>query len=339
MAHVIPPDGFDNYTVVTEKWTSAGNTAIGAGGRNGTNGLICTATSGTTNPAKKNLGAAYSTLIVGFAFKWTAVGSVNSTSFLRFTTGGSTIQVQLYGDRATGFLRLIYGVTNVQLSLSPVLNTFYYAEVKVTFATGATGSIEVRTNGESIYTATGVRTATTNASSNQLEIGVDGQNGGSVIVDDLYLLDTTGAAPNNDFLGDSRVITLFPTEDGVYRQWTPSTGSDHYPLVNKPVPAATPYVAAASVGERDSYGMTTLVGSPTVYAVVENLYAEKDDAGPGSVAPSFYIGGVDYDGTGVAQSDGSFARMREVLTLNPALGLVWTATALNAAEYGQVRTD
>jgi hypothetical protein len=48
---------------------------------------------------------------------------------------------------------------------------------------------------------------------------------------------------------------IFPTSDGNYLQWTPSTGVTHYTLVDETARNTTDYVFSNTTSQRDSYGV------------------------------------------------------------------------------------
>src|SRR3989344_4034961 len=50
--------------------------------------------------------------------------------------------------------------------------------------------------------------------------------------------------------------SLFPVRDGLYRQWIPKFGVDHYAMVDEPSCNGTiDFNATMQVGARDSYGI------------------------------------------------------------------------------------
>lgn len=220
------------------------------------------------------------------------------------------------------------------------INTEYYIEWKITFANSISAdTCVVKINGVQVLNvASGQDTqASANASANGFHLGGFNQ-ASTCIYDDLYLCDQSGST-NNDFLGDIRVDTVFPTSDGNYTAFTPSTGSDHYALVDETEPNTTDYNDGATVGDRDSYGLGNLTAltSQTVYGVQVNAAILKDDAGAKSAATFVRSASTNQDGAAVALGT-SQVYVSQIFEQDPNAAAAWTETTVNAMEAGVVVT-
>jgi hypothetical protein len=96
---------------------------------------------------------------------------------------------------------------------------------------------------------------------------------------------------------------LLPTSDGNYTQWTPSSGTTHYTLVNEtPCDGTTTYNSTDTTGNRDSYGVSLAsVSSGAVISQIDIVpCASRDKNGTGSATMDvFYrFNGVDSSATG-----------------------------------------
>ena len=143
------------------------------------------------------------------------------------------------------------------------------------------------------------------ASSAVARVGVFCSFGGDGnAVDDLYVLDTSGSAPLNDFIGDCTVSCIKPqTGDGSNTGLTTSTGTDHGALVDEfPHDTDTTYNVGSSAGLKDTYNFGNLSINKSVYAVEASARVRKT-AGTPTAALVTRLGGTDYDGT--TQSVGS----------------------------------
>jgi hypothetical protein len=286
----------------------------------------------------KILPAAYSTLIAGFAFKHgTIPAAVTQQLFCRVQAGAAQV-LTLSINRAT----LKLEVRNAAGTLIKTGDFQYlddgwnYVEFKVVIA-GASGTIQVRANGvDDIATFTG-NFASANADT--LLLSAQGAGGGATTgyYDDVYVLDTTGAAPRNTFLGDVRVETLAPSAAGNSTVWTPNTGAN-YAAVDEMTgtypDGDTTYVSSATPGDIDTYTYADLA-APTDYAVFgvqTNLYARKDDAGARQIAPVRRQSGTDYVGSTVTLST-SYVYYSEIFNQDP-VAADWTVTNVNAQEFG-----
>lgn len=79
--------------------------------------------------------------------------------------------------------------------------------------------------------------------------------------------------------------SIFPSSDGAYLSWTPSTGTTHYTLVDESTcNGATDYNSTNTVGNRDSYGvsLTSVPNGSTITAVEITPCASRNKAHGGS---------------------------------------------------------
>lgn len=227
----------DHYTAaqMMEKWTeNEGFSKTLVTGRNG-NGI------GGTAGLWKALQADCATLIVGFAYKFTALplGLVDVVRFMDYTTYGNAVSAAQCGLKVDvdGSLKFYRGATLLCQSAPGVIRgaTWQFYEVKVVFATGATGSVDVHVDEVSVCSATNVRTsASANAFSSivawNVLLGAQAQS-----LDDVYICDGTGGT-HNTFLGDNAILVLFPSADGRVDQWNFTGAASAYQTVNEHTP-------------------------------------------------------------------------------------------------------
>lgn len=331
-------DGFDHYatTDVTKKWNLVYNTTnpaiTSSVGRRGSGAYVATSFHGTV----KTLPSSSATMILGIAFKPSAFQGYTIFSFAEGSTLHLSVVLETSGK--ISIKRGIYNGTNLATSATTLsTGTWYYLELKATI-NDTTGATELRINGvaDANLTLTGVdtRNGGTSGVVDTIAIGQYTSGIGSFgSYDDLYVCDSSGST-NNNFLGDVRIDTLLPTGDGNYTQFTPSTGSSHYALVDESTPNTTDYNSDATSGDRDSYtfpDLTALV-SQTVYAVQINAAALKSDSGSRSLGTMSRLSGTDKDGSGAALGT-SQVYVREIQETDPA-SAAWTEANVNAAEFG-----
>ena len=237
--------------------------------------------------------------------------STNSSSRLQVTNNGGTV--------------IATGTTVIAMS------TWYYVELKL--ITGTSGSCELHLNGVSGEIGSTVGNFGTTAIGRfQLTTGT---NSPVPTYDDWYLQDLTGSSPQNDFLGDVVVETLFPNADGTHQDWTPNPAGTHFNKVNETIPDGdTTFVSDLNAGDIDSYHVGSLAAlSGNVYGVVTNLYARKDDATGRQIAPVIREAGADHIGTTTGGITTSYLFYRQVWQNDP-LGAAWTIANVNGSEYG-----
>ena len=93
-------------------------------------------------------------------------------------------------------------------------------------------------------------------------------------LDDLYALFPEGeSAPYDDFLGPVRVIRFSLDGDNSPLEWTPSTGSDHFSLVDENGADATDYVESDTDAQVDTFTLTDFGGGGTIYALKAEVEA------------------------------------------------------------------
>lgn len=282
------------------------------------------------NPLTRVLPSSYSEIIIGFAARFFqgSGGLGGNITFLEINAGASSA-CQLYLDSAARINVVDHtGATVATGTRQLRYAVFYYIEVKL--VVGSSGSCEVHLNGvPGEIASTTSNFGTTNVDRYLLEA----QNlGAGVRYDDHYALDpTTGV--NTDFLGDVCVETLYPYQDGTYKQWTPDTGTDHFARVDDgQLDGDTSYVHTATAGNKDSYDVSPTLNPCTVYGVQVNLGAKKNDSGGRTIAPLIRQSGTDYLGTTEALA-GDWDFYSWLLDQDPA-GSDWLYSTVNGDEFG-----
>lgn len=273
---------------------------------------------------QKILPSSYSEVVVGFALKLipNALWSGDGTFFVIGSAAGDVASLGV----SSGYLRFTDSVGTDYLGPALPTNSWMYFETKV--AQGSGQPVEVRMNGASVISDTGA-----DFGANSIDrVRLTAETLCLMGFDDIYVLDTTGSAPLNDFLGDVVVKTLYPRADGTYADWTPLTGTDHFAMVDEhQIDGDVSYVSDSVVGDKDSYWLNPIT-SPTVYAAQLNLGARKGDAPLRQVAPLIRQGGTDYSGSTVTLSS-DYLFYSWYLEQDPAGG-DWTDATINTDEFG-----
>ncbi len=136
----------------------------------------------------------------------------------------------------------------------------------------------------------------------------------------------------------SRVMTLLPNGDGALTQWTPSTGTTHFNLVNGSPPTAdTAYVEDATPGDIDLYLYPAMSYNPaTIYFVQVGIYARKTDLGVRTIAAMARSGGNNFTGTTQPALNTSYLDIYlQLYSTDPNTGLAWSKATVDAAQFGQ----
>ncbi len=263
------------------------------------------------------------------------VSAHDADPFLRFFDAGVTqCELRMHTDGTLRVTRNGSTVTSGNSTYSVPIATWIYLEWKVTIANSiGASSCVVRVNGSNIITvATGQDLQnTSNASADSVVIG--GSGGPTTFYyDDFYICNSSGST-NNDFLGDVKVLTIYPSGAGNSTDWTPSAGNNYECVDETPGNEDTDYVSETSAGDHDTYAMGNITLTGTVLGIQTNLMAKKDDAGTKELAPTIRSGSTDYDGTTVSVNS-SYRVHSEIWEEDPDTSAAWTDSGVNAMEFG-----
>lgn len=254
---------------------------------------------------------------------------------------GVTRHITIYRNGTTGLLEIRRGTsagTLLATGTTPIIPSVWnYIEVSCTVS-DTIGEVHVRLNGsptdEVSYTGD-TKNAGTATTLDKVSVYMGGA-GGTQKLSDLYILNDTGSAPNNTFLGDVVVRTLSPAGNGTYSQLLGSDADsvNNYLLVDEHPYSGTDYTGSATTGQKDAYAMADLpAGVSTVYGVQLNGFMAKSDASFAQSRLLLRSGGTDYGGTTRILST-SFQGYYELYPQDPATSAQWTPANVNNIESG-----
>lgn len=337
-------DGFDTALVYEDKWSSSapsfGNSPT-TGGRTGSKRLY-TQFPNQPRALYYSIGANKTTLIMGAAVKADNTADAGNV-FGGFLDSG-TIQVFILMDNS-GIIRAYRGGYGTLLGSSApgvwAISVWHYIECKATFS-NTVGTIEVKVDGATVLNLTGVDNCTSaNEYANQYGIGdISNTHHHNAGFDDVYLCDTVDSgvtgAPNDDFLGDIAIETIFPNGNGNSSDFTgqDADSTDNYLNVDETPPDQdTTYNESAVVGDKDTYAygdLATVVGP--VLAVQTQPRATKTAAGVRAIKSVARLGVVEDDGPEQFLA-GGYQTFPDIREANPD-GDQWTIADVNSAEFG-----
>lgn len=338
---VVLMEGFDNVAsntaVVTKGWGTFSNFTTGRypappGAAASMAGQFSSANSRPSS--SKTLPSTYTTLILGYAFNTGNITvPLNGSAGMANLRTGAAATIAAVGVNARNKLQVSNSAPTVIATGTTTINasTWYYVELKIV-VNGASGTCELHLDGNTEIASTVGNfgsTAIGIVTFEQVNVG----SGSFVQIDDVYAVDTTGGAPQNTFLGPSRVITPLPTGAGTHTQWTPNGAASNYLCVNQAPPDDdTTYVSDATPGDLDSYTFGQADGGASIFAVQTNHYARKDDANTRQIAPLIRQAGTDYIGTTFTEA-ASYSDFTQLWNQDPT-GANWTPATFNADEFG-----
>lgn len=285
----------------------------------------------TPNTMQKTLGVNATTLIFGYWFREPAGVILRNWDF----KDGATVQCSITQD-ASGFLVLKNGTGGTTLlTLGPFsLNVWRFIELKIVF--GNAGSIEARVDGTVVGSASPVdNTASANNYCNAIAAGNTGDNRHQFA--HLYMLDTTGSAPTNNYLGPVKGYILSPTgaDTGNYNQWAASVSTRTSCVDEMPTPNDdTDYISDNTAGHKSSFSMAdTAAGLGTIFGAAAYYRARRDDAGPHTGRFFFRIAGTDY-AAATETFAASYVSYAYLYPTSPATTAAWTTSEIDGLETG-----
>ena len=181
------------------------------------------------------------------------------------------------------------------------------------------GVSEVRVDGETVMTFTGDTKPGTEGY--VAKLGIENL----IAADDIAINDTSGSE-NNSWCGDGRIFPLIPSGD-VLVQWSPSSGSVNYEMVDEiPPDGDTTFVYTDKDGKVDKYSVTGSL--PTLIRGVRGVIVYAQAKALTGEALGLRLG-VDSNGSeswsGTITLPTSWAIVNSgLITKDPATGQDWT---------------
>ena len=309
-------DGYDLYAVPSDKWTN-GNGANNNDltGTKARTGIGCGVIDGVLAPSYA-LGATVGPIYQGAAMMVTNINGGGKPC--SFRQGGNIVcSLNINSDGSVN-IRSSGGFSSPNSAPNLVQNnTYAYFELSCSLS-GNVVTATARVNG--FVVLTGV-TYSVGGSTNFDSVYPEGPGGGATgYIDDLYICDGTGGV-NNGFLGAVRIYSGTPVADSTPLDWTTSTGTTHYVLVNEiPPDNGTTFVSDNVVGDQDQYLHAT--GSPPVgdkILAVQHCI-DLNLAESGSRQVSSCINGTPH---GAATITTTFHIYTQPYDVNPVTGTSW----------------
>lgn len=157
--------------------------------------------------------------------------------------------------------------------------------------------------------------------------------GSFAVIDDIYWSDGSGSM-NNYFKGDTTILSSVVDGDGTSLQWTPSTGSSHYQMLDETAPNSdTDYVRSATNGHVDELAVEDFTSFYTVYGLLMSVVAKKESS---SFANALQIGfrhnGINTYSASQSCVVGYSQVPHRTLWERDETGAVWTTTEINASQ-------
>jgi hypothetical protein len=266
---------------------------------------------------------------VGIAIK--AASLSNNFPFLSLYDGATLgVNLRLTVD---GQIEVRNGGTTVlktSTAAGLTINNWFYVELKVK-CNSSTGTFEVRVGGVDVCSDTGQNTkAGTHDYHNGFRLST---NLAACSLCDLYVLDASGAI-NNDFLGNSRVVTIRPNAATGDVDFTPDSG-DNYARVGEVIcDDDTSYVESGTSTNKDLYGYAAIGLTADIAGVMVCTDCRETDASSFSIKTVCLSDATESADAGQAIGSTGYVTRSRVIEQDPDGPATWTHTSLDAAVFG-----
>lgn len=333
---IIFVDGFDHYALgdLPKKWDDASAWTstyfdIQSSVRRRASGQALAAKTANCWLAKSGT-FANNIAYIGFAYY---PGDLDGGMWVQFFNAGGVQCTVLHAtDGSIKVYRGSSSGTLLESSATGVLTAqaWFWIEIKVTIH-DSTGTYEVRVNGVDVVSGSSVDTKY-QATDGVTQVRISG-TGADSYYDDLYIADDSGSF---DFLGDSRVDTIYPTGAGTTTEWTPSAGSNYENVDDATdIDDDSTYNSEADVNGVDLYAFGNLaaLSSATIHAVAANICSKNEDATTHShkaIARPVSTNRLGAEKTNTT----SFKIYQEIWALNPEDSAAWEEADVNGSEFG-----
>jgi len=330
-------DGFDHHgssnpdgeTATNRKWIAT-NSGLPTTGRFG---------AGQAWELNNNFDTMYSptfsgtpdTFIIGMAVQRISLAASNNPFF--YVLQNSTDHINFLITTAN---QLLVRRGNTTLLASKTMlrpNIWYYLELKGTIGNSPNGSLELRINGITENSATGIDTQN-GGSAYWNKIRLLGSTSEVIYIDDLYCCNGEGSI-NNDFLGDVQVETIFPSANGTTNDFTPLSGSNFENVDETPTDDDTTYIESSTSGHQELYTFPSLSNiTSNIRGTQMFRLPKKTNIGSRNLIGTVRSGGTNYDSSTPIATLDDYIYQLDINETDPDTGTDWTVSGVNSAEFG-----
>lgn len=334
-------DSFDHYIDLDDKWDAqffgANIVATQSHGRFVPGALQIV---GEGGGGHRDINLVNSTeLIAGFGWRNTNGDSFDGLfQFVDNLNVGSN-HAELKIDTNTGIATLTYNGQVATTGTGVFTGSVWqHVEMRVVMS-DSVGVMQIRRNGVEVASITGIDTRPTNVTHFTAFRVIADSNSQLHHIDDLYVLDGTGA-DNNTFRGDSRITVLRPKADGLVNNFLPVNVTNNWEGVDEAlVDDDATYVEAGAELARESYDNKTMsdvsVTPGAIFAVQVVNATKKTDAGRLDYLDQMVINNVTYDtGVSVIATSGEYKMTRYIRDTSPDDNGAWTEAKVDIVGSG-----
>jgi len=215
--------------------------------------------------------------------------------------------------------------------------SWHHVEVKFKIGNSPYGYIQAKVDGATVFTSASIDTQdfwgdvrwfrllnTTNSTGNDY-----------VAYDDIYILVTSGSTPT-DYLGpNARVYSMPPDGDSTPLQWTPSSGTVHYALIDENGADSADYVETSTNGYEEMFTLGSPADTGTVHGVKIEAEAIDTSAGANNMDVRITSGSTTQETNWNVTSTTAYdVFVHYEGDTDPDTSSAWTTSGINALKAG-----
>lgn len=213
---------------------------------------------------------------------------------------------------------------------SVVQGQWHWFEVKWTSGTPGSDTAEFYIDGELIASYTSL---TVGQYVDVIEVACNYFGSGTIDLDDMVLQDPTGAAPNNDLIGNVRVGAQWADGPGDLTEFSVTGAASNWQASLNVSLNTGIYVSTDVVGNGDLYNLIANVPARTIYGIQAKGVFQQTDATQLYGATIIKTGGTEFPGVNRGLASGIRSQW-DNWDINPDTGVAWTNTDLAALQLG-----
>ena len=270
------------------------------------------------------------------------VDSAAANRWIFFVTDGwvgtHQIQIRFHGTQGQDLAIYRGGGTTLLATASNVfpINTDVWLSVRIKIA-NVGGVVEVKDAvGTTLASFSGDTQQTANATFNSVDMA---WTPNWHVADDVICMDTTDSPTGTPFKGhltERSIWTGFPAADGSTLQWTANGAANRWDCVDEDDPNDdTDYISTATPG---NINLSTIDSTPAgmagIEAVITQHRSRKDDAAARSVRSVLRRNAANNLGATNTLGSTYVNYQDKVYEVDPATGLAWVASDIDACELG-----
>lgn len=333
-------DGFDTYgswTDMTEaSWAKYNNADIQTGRWGGN----CVRPYGNDSYVQRNVSAGDADFGFQASFYVDDVSDASSDRLLGVWNNSDSnpcFEIQLVSNGSLYLLNSSLGI-EAQSSICVYDTTWHYMEVWATISGEVpSGHVTVKIDGVTVLDED-MNTQGSSGNVDSVRIGSGSSGSDGTRWDDVVIMDGTGSQMNALLGRDRRIVALVPDADTAQEDFSCSSGSDSYAMLDDTIPgdhdSDSSYIYSTTLGHITRCELEDLsIEVSTVHAIAL-ITVMREAGGNMNARPLIRSNGTDSNGTNQTELISSFLPYKDYWELDPDGAVAWDADSVSVLEIG-----